>query len=403
MTNLKRTLGLTECVFFGVGSILGAGVYALIGRVAATAGNLIWLSFALASITALCTAFSYAELSSTYPRSGGEYVYAKHAFGQKFGTALGLIISMSGIISGAAVAIGFGGYLSGLIGIEIIIASLIIVALIFVVNVIGIRQSSIINLIFTIIEIGGLVIVVIAAWPSIGTVDYFELPSTGANGVLAASALAFFAYIGFEEIVKLAEETIEPERTIPRALFISNIIVLVIYSLVAISVVSVVTPEVLGSVGNPLAVVVTDKFGHNGVVIISIIALFATANTILSNMLGSSRVLLNISQEVAGLKVFSNIWAKRQTPVPALILVFIVTSAFVFIDNIETVALMATFTIFITFLIVNLSAIVLRFKEAECKRPYRMPMNIGSVPVISILGIVLTAILMGYNIYSLLI
>lgn len=160
-----------------------------------------WLSFLIASVAALCTVFSYAELSAAFPKAGGEYIYAKKAFGKKMGTFLGIVISLNGIISGATVSIGFAGYLTGLIGINMLIATLGIIVLIFLVNVSGVRQSSVMNIIFTIIEAGGLIFVIYAAFPSIGRVNYTELPPNGYNGILAASALAFFAYLGFGDLI----------------------------------------------------------------------------------------------------------------------------------------------------------------------------------------------------------
>ena len=234
MAGLKRTLGLAECIFFGVGSILGAGIYTLIGKVAGLSGNFIWLSFGIAAITALFTAFSYAELSAAFPTAGGEYEYAKRAFGKRTGVFLGMIISLNGIISGATVSVGFAGYLAGLTGIAMLAGALGIIGLVFAINASGIRESSVVNIIFTLIEAGGLFFVIYAAFPSIGQVDYMELPPGGVNSILAASALAFFAYIGFEDIVKLAEETTTPEKNIPRALLISSAIVIVVYSLVAV-------------------------------------------------------------------------------------------------------------------------------------------------------------------------
>src|SRR5688500_4938229 len=115
MSGLKRTLGVGQCIFFGVGSILGAGIYTVVGKVAGWSGNMLWISFLLASVTALFTAFSYAELSAAYPASGGEYEYTKRAFGKKIGVITGMVISLNGIISGATVSLGFAGYLSGLI------------------------------------------------------------------------------------------------------------------------------------------------------------------------------------------------------------------------------------------------------------------------------------------------
>jgi len=401
MAGLKRTLGLAECIFFGVGSILGAGIYTLIGKVAGLSGNFIWLSFGMAATTALFTAFSYAELSAAFPKAGGEYEYTKRAFGKRTGVFLGMVISLNGIISGATVAVGFAGYLTGLIGTAMLLGALGIIGLVFVVNVSGIRQSSVVNIIFTLIEVSGLFFVIYAAFPSIGQVDYVEMPLGGVNSILAASALAFFAYIGFEEIVKLAEETNAPEKNIPRALFISSAIVIVVYGLVAVCAVSMVRYGELGASDSPLALIIDKKYGRIGVIVISIIALFATTNTILSNMLGSSRVLLNMAKETTALKVLAYVSPKRKTPMAALVLILVLMCGFTFIGSIETIARIATVLIFITFIVVNLSVIVLRIREKELARPYRIPLNIRNVPVFSILGIIATLLLLGYTIREL--
>jgi APA family basic amino acid/polyamine antiporter len=401
MVELKRSLGLAECVFFGVGSILGAGIYALIGKVAGLSGNFIWLSFLIASICALCSAFSYAELSAAFPKAGGEFVYAKKAFGKNTGIFLGSIISLNGIISGATVAVGFAGYLTTLLPVNLLMASLGIVVFIFLVNAAGIRQSSVINISFTMIEAGGLIFLIFSFLPTLGSVNYLVLPPTGINGIMGAAALAFFAYIGFEDIVKLAEETKNPERNIPRALFISSIIVFVIYTLVALCAVSVISYEELEKSKSPLAAIIGQKYGKTGIVIISVIALFATSNTILSNMLGSSRVILTMAKETNFFKRFSFVSSKRKTPVGALVLILIVMSAFTLIGNIETIARIATIFIFITFIVVNFSVVALRIKEKELKRPFRIPLNVKNIPVISVAGIFITFVLLGYTIYTL--
>jgi APA family basic amino acid/polyamine antiporter len=174
----------------------------------------------------------------------------KHS-AKKQGVFLGITISLNGIISGATVAIGFAGYLSALTGISLLVSAMGIIVLLFGVNAIGIRGSSVFNIICTLIEAGGLFFVIYAALPYLGEVNYVKPPAQGYNGILAASALAFFAYIGFEEIVKLAEETKAPEKNIPRALFIASAIVIVIYSLVAIGAVSVIPYQELGKISKP--------------------------------------------------------------------------------------------------------------------------------------------------------
>ena len=176
-----------------------------------------------------------------------------------------------------------------------------------------------------------------------------------------------------------------------------------LYSLVAVCAVSVIPYEVLGKSESPLADIIGKKNGKTGVVIISVIALFATANTILSNMLGSSRVLLNMSKETKALKLLSYVSLKRKTPLAALILILIIMCGFALIGNIETIARIATVFIFITFIIVNLSVIVLRIREKEMVRPYRIPLSIKNIPAISVLGILTTLVLLSYSIYSLII
>jgi basic amino acid/polyamine antiporter, APA family len=401
MTKLKRSLSLTEVIFFGVGAVLGAGIYALIGKVAGFSGNLLWIAFLIASLTALLSAFSYAELTAAIPGAGGEFIYAKKALGNKMGIVLGSIVSMSGIISAATVSIGFSGYFSQLFQTPELIAAITILIIIFLVNASGIKQSSIVNVIFTVIELGGLLFVIYCALPSIGKINYLEVPSGGITDLLTAAALSFFAYLGFEKIVKLSEETVNPEKTIPKALFIAGGIVILIYTAVAISVISVMSPQELNTSKGPLADVAKSRFAETGVTIIAAIALFATSNTILSIMLGTSRVLLSMGREIKSLKMLSFVSLKRKTPVTSLFLVLILTCAFALIGNIKTVAFIANFFIFLTYLGMNVSVIVLRIKNKNLKRPFRIPGNINNIPVISVLGILMTLLLMWFTIIGL--
>lgn len=387
---LNRTLGLAECVFFGVGSILGAGIYALIGKVAGSSGYMLWLSFMLASLTAALSAFSYAELSASIPKSGGEFNYAKEAFGKTLGLILGFIISLNGTISGAAVSLGFAGYFSELFSSPLVLSSLGIILLIYGINVIGIRQSSTVNIVFTIIEVSGLGLAVYSAAPSFGGNDFFELPDGGYKAIFTGAALSFFAYIGFEEIVKLAEETKNPGKTMPRALFIASLIVFVVYTIVAIFSVSAIPPDELGESESPLARVVETRFGQTGVIIISVIALFATANTILSNMLGSSRVIMNMGRESKTLHFFSKVFEKTKTPIRSLSVILLVMIAFSLIGDLRLVAMIANFFIFITFLVINSAVIALRFKKPEMDRPYKIPLSIGKMPLPPVLAILFT-------------
>ncbi|CAG0991628.1 putative amino acid permease YhdG [Planctomycetaceae bacterium] len=402
MTELKRSLGLWQCVFLGVGSILGAGIYVLLGRVAGLAGNMSWVAFSLASVTALLTAFSYAELSSMFPRAGGEFVYARQALGAVLGLCVGLIVSTNGMITAATVALGFAGYLEQLVSVPLLVGACGILALMFALNIVGIRASSGVNVVLTIIEFGGLCVVIAAALPMLGSVNYLEPPEQGFNGIFLAAALAFFAYVGFEEIVKLAEETKNPERTIPRALFISGGVVTVVYIAIAILAVSALPVEELAKSKAPMADIVTVEFGAAAAIGVAIAALFSTSNTVLSNMLGSSRVLLDMGREARPLRMLGYVLPNRKTPAVALVLVLCVCAAVATIGDIGMVAEIATFSIFLTFLCVNACLIVLRVRQPDTPRPYRIPGNVGPVPVATALAIVMTLILLGYNTYAIL-
>lgn len=400
---LKRVLGLGECVFFGVGVILGAGIYTVIGQAAAFGGNMLWLSFTFASLTALMTAFSYAELSAAFPRAGGEYVYADKAVGRKIARLVGIAIAINGAVSGGAIAIGFAGYFTRLFDIAQWIASAGIIAFIFLINALGVRKSSVANIIATIIEVGGLLFVIYTALPQFGEADYFQLPEGGVNSMLVASALCFYAYIGFEDVVKLSEETKDPQKNIPRALFISSAIVFVIYSAIAILAVSAIPAEQLGETKSPLAAIVSSRFGTAAVTAISIIALFSTSNSILSNMTGSSRVVMEMAHDSRNRvsRFFGYISSRSKAPLGGLAIVAIVMALLSLVGDIKTVALIANFFIHITFIVVNLCVIVLRVKDKDLNRPFRIPGNIRNIPVMSILGILLTLVMMVYSIYGL--
>jgi APA family basic amino acid/polyamine antiporter len=181
------------------------------------------------------------------------------------------------------------------LNVPILVASSGIILLIVLINIVGIRESSTINIIFTVIEISGLLFVIYAAFSNHSEIDCFALPPAGFRGIAIATALVFFSYTGFEEIVKLAEETHEPQTNIPRALMLASGIVVIVYLLVSVSVVAVLPIEKLSASSGPLADVVRLRFGRSGALVISIIALFATSNTILSNILGSSRVILKMA------------------------------------------------------------------------------------------------------------
>jgi len=385
-TKLKRELGLFEVTLAGVGVILGAGVYALIGHATEIAGNAVWLSFATAALIAVFTGLSYAELSSMYPKASAEYAYTNHAFGQKLAFIIGWLITFSGIIAASTVALGFGGYFNALLGYPILHSALLLIFILSFVLFYGIKTSAWLAIVFTLIEVSGLIFVIYIGLPHWGSVDYLDMPH-GLKGVFEAAALIFFAYMGFEDVVKLSEETKDPERAIPKALVLAMVITIVLYILVAISVVSVVPWQVLGSSDAPFADVASLTMGKDAFILISIIALFATANTVLLMMLAASRVVYGMADSFSLPSVLAIVHPRRKTPWTAILSIMLLSMLFVFVEDIAFVANVNNFILFVTFVVINASLIVLRFKEPNCPRPFRVPFSIGKLPLLPVMGI----------------
>jgi len=392
---LKRRVSLFGVTLYGVGNILGAGIYALIGEVVGYTGNFSWLVFIIASIIGALTGLSYAELSAMFPKSAAEFVYTEEAFKIRLlSFLLGWIIIFSGILSAATVALGFGGYLAALIGIPTIIPvaifAVVLIVILGLINFVGIRASTMTNILFTLIEASGLILIIIIGIPYLGTVNYFVLPiGTSFSQIFSAVALIFFAYIGFEDIANIAEEVKKPTRNLPRAIIYSIIITTILYCLTALSVVSILDYELIAVSPAPLSDVASEILGPVGGILMSFIALFATANTVLIMMIVTSRMMYGMARDKALPEGLSKVSPKFKTPAVAILITMILTMiplGLYFIGDISTIADATVFGVLITFFLVNLSLIVLRKKKPELERPFKLKPNIRWLPIVSLLG-----------------
>ena len=253
MTQLKRSLGLLETTLMGIGIILGAGIYVLIGVASGIAGNAVWLSFLLASLIAIFTGMSYAEFTSGKSNDSAEYSFVRGFLSDRLAFITGWLIISTSIISASAVSVGFSGYFSKLFDINFnpLIISFLLISIFSFLSYYDIKQAAWANILFTILEVIGLLIIIVLGMNFIGEVNYFDL-SAGWSNIFSAASLVFFAYIGFESIAKLSEETKNPSKTIPKAILYSIIISTVIYILVAISAISIMPWEELANSSAPL-------------------------------------------------------------------------------------------------------------------------------------------------------
>ena len=388
MSELKRHIGLFQLTMYGVGLTLGAGIYVLIGEATGFAGNSVWISFLLGTIVAMFAGLSYAELTALFPKAAAEYTFVKHAFKNNFlAFIIGWLTAITSMITAATVSLGFGGYLAQFVNLPITISAVLLIGGLSIVNFIGIKESTWANTIFAIVTAGGLVLIIFLGmtYETTEPIDYFEMPH-GTTGIILAFVLIFFAFIGFEDMANVAEEVKRPKKTIPRAIILSVVITGIIYILVSLSVVRVINWEEFGQSAAPLAAIAERSLGIGGSIALSVIALFATASTVLITLVAGSRILYGMAHNKSLPLSLGKIHSKTKTPWIAVIGILITSIAFTLIGDIVIVANITVFAVVITFAMINLSVIVLRYTEPNLERSFRVPVNIGRFPLLPLFG-----------------
>ena len=366
---LKRAIGPKLLLFFIVGDILGGGIYALVGEVGGETGGAIWIAFTVALVMAAFTAGSYAELVSKYPRAGGAGLYVNRAFGNPFVSFLvAFAVAMSGITSAATLSRGFGGeYLNVFVDIDVVLSALALIVLIALVNFRGIAESVKLNVGFTTVEVIGLLLIIVIAVVAVidGSADTgrpFEIKegSSLIGVALAGAALAFYALIGFEDSVNIAEEVEDPTKVYPKVIFFGLLIAGVIYLLVTIGASAVVpTQDLTNSTGPLLEVVRQGPLGIDTKVF-SAIGLLALSNGALINMIMASRLLYGMSREGVLPKPFAAVHSSRQTPWVAILFTTAVCAGLIIEVNLESLARTTVALLLIVFTIVNATVLWLR-------------------------------------------
>jgi basic amino acid/polyamine antiporter, APA family len=382
---LKRELGLLSTILYGIGIILGAGIYALIGVGAGLAGNMLWLAFLISAVVAIFTGLSYAELSSMFPKAAAEYVYTKKAFNfEAFSFVIGWILVVGTLIAASTVALGFAGYFVSMFGGDKLVVAAGLIVLMSGLNYLGIRESARFNNFASVVEAGGLLLVV-AVWllfPPEVPGDVFQLPESGIAGIMGAIGVIFFAYIGFENIANLAEEVKDSRKNIPLALIISLIISTILYILVSVAAVAEVGAQALSESDAPLTMVVTRGLGGYAS-ILSLIALFATGNTVLIFLIAASRILYGMSKGKS-LPKFLSKTDSHGTPMYSILATCLLAAIISLSGDIKTIAQLTDLGVFLAYAAVNAALIALAGKKM--KRPFISPRMAG-IPVLAWLGI----------------
>jgi amino acid transporter len=373
-TRLHRAITPSLLLFFIVGDILGGGIYALVGKVGAETGGAIWLAFLLALLMALFTAGSYAELVSKYPRAGGAALYVNRAFRNRFlSFMVAFAVMASGVTSAAALSRAFGGdYLSEFLDVKVVVAALGLLAVIALINLRGISESVRINAVFTLIEVGGLVLIIVIAIVAVaqgeadtGRAFEFKEGSSVLGAAFAGAALAFYALVGFEDSVNVAEEVRDPRRVYPKALFGGIAIAGAIYVVVTIGASMVVPTGDLAASSGPLLEVV--KQGPLGIdpKIYSAIGLLALSNGALINMIMASRLLYGMAEEGVLPRPFATVHDDRRTPWVAIAFTSALAAILVATGDLERLADTTVALLVVVFAVVNVTVLVLRRQPVE--------------------------------------
>jgi APA family basic amino acid/polyamine antiporter len=391
---LRREAGLFQVITYGVGNIIGAGIYVLVGDAAGLAGNLVWLAFLVGAIAALFTGLTYAELASMYPKAASEYIYLGRAYGNRliaFLTQWTMLITE--VVAAAAVSIGFAGYFSSISGVQVVPAACALLFVLTIFSLAGVKESLRLNTILSLVAIGGLVVVIVSGIPKLGTVNYTESPS-GWYGVFAAAALVFFSYIGFDNISNLSEETKKPEKTIPRGLLISVLISMTLYTLIGVSVVSLAPWQNLANSEAPLAYAGSILYGANAYNILAIAALLTTVNTVLVLLIVSSRIIYGMARENALPSFLGRVSKRTGTPYLSSILILMIALTFVPLGKVDSIAKITSFGSLLTFALINLALLHLRRVAPHLERPFKAPLNVGWVSLTAVMGVISCLVLL---------
>jgi APA family basic amino acid/polyamine antiporter len=388
-------------MLYGMGTILGAGIYVLIGEVAGVAGYRAPLAFLVAAVLAGFSAFAYAELSSRFPKSAGEAVYLQEGIGWRWLSILvGLMVILVGMLSSATIAKGFVGYLHVFIQIPAPLAVSMLVIILGLIAWWGIRESVLIVSLFTLIEVFGLLMIIWVGWDSIDKLPdlWSEIESTNDNGflsgVLLGAFLAFYAFIGFEDMVNVAEEVKQPRRTLPLAIILVLILTTLLYIVVALVAVLAVPPAELSGQGAPLAYIYEVNTGRKPV-IITLIGMFAVVNGALIQIIMASRILYGMSRQGWLPAIIGRVHPITQTPHIATLLVTAAILAFALWLPLLTLARITSFITLLIFSLVNLALVRVKLRDPHPKGVIVYPIWIPAA------GLMANLVFIGYQFFAL--
>jgi len=383
--------------------MLGSGIYGLIGQAAGQVGNAVWASFLVAMVAALLTALSYASLGSRYPRAGGAAFVTQKAYGMPLlSFVVGLAVVCSGLVSVATQSQVFARNFAVLLGLDAwpvwaTAAGFLLIMSGLVLR--GIRESMWVNVAFTLIEASGLLLVIAVGVPYWGSVDLLEMPDlprgdAAALLVMHGAVLAFFAFIGFEDTLNVAEECRDPQRTIPIALVTAMVIGALIYVAVAVTAVSVVPWRDLSNAPGPLTEVMARAAPAISPWAFTAVTLFAVANTALVNYVTSSRLVYGMAEQGLLPRALGSVHKRRRTPHVAVILLLAILLPLGLFGSVANLASATVLLLLVVFAVVNGALLILKGRKGEPVGRFEIPRWVPAA------GTAICLLLVGVRVFS---
>jgi APA family basic amino acid/polyamine antiporter len=393
---LKRDLSLGLLTLYGLGTTIGAGIFVLIGKVAGAGGALAPISFLIAAVIAGLSAASFAEMSARFPESGGEAVYVREGLGSaSLALMVGLLVITGGVISTSTIVVGFSGYMSELAGFARAPTQVAVVCILVGIAAWGVRFSVTVAAAITVVEIGALVVIIgFGASPEFSTGlknlgDEISDPSGILwAGVFYGAILAFYAFIGFEDIVNIAEETRDPQRVLPKAIFLTLGVTTVLYALVAILATGAVAPDELTASDAPLSLIFERVSGLPGNVM-SVVAIVSILNGALIQIIMGSRMLFGLSRRGWLLGPFASVNPTTRTPVNSILFCGGVILVLTLTLDLEALAVATSYTTLLIFAFVNAALLALKLRGGTTGYSgFRAPVFVPLIGILSIGGLV---------------
>lgn len=397
---LARSIGLPQLVIYGMGGMVGAGIYGTIGAAAGALGNAVWMAFVISMIAALLTGLSYASLGSRYPKAGGVAYVTERAYGRPaLAYIVGLTVTTSGLTSMATGANVFARTLASLVP-DLPVGAIVLafLAVLTVVNLIGIRESLWVNALCTLVEVGGLLFVIAIGAAYWGDVDYTAVPTGhefGASLLLSGAVLTFYAFIGFEDMLNVAEEVRAPETTLPRGIVLALVATTILYILISITAVSVVPPTELADTkthGAPLAQITRVAAPWLPGWVYGVITLFAVGNTALLNYVMGSRMLYGMARQGLVPAALGRVHPRRRTPYVAILTLGACVAGLAFAGNIAQLASATSLLLLGCFTIVNVALIVLKRRADEPRGRFEIPTAVPALGAIVCVALIIARV-----------